>query len=108
MTGEMNSIQQDGHDSNDEYWPIHAAVAKITGGTLRPFDVYQGPYISSGNNRLWIVPSDNFPDIECRIYNETNEKLSDPFSYQIGHDDLDFIDHFISQVLTVKRCRYLF
>lgn len=48
MTGEMHAISQDGIDSNGEEWPIHAAIAKAVGGTLQPFDQYQGPYISIG------------------------------------------------------------
>jgi hypothetical protein len=95
MTGEMHSIKQNGHDSNDDHWPIHAAIAKATNGTLRPFDVYQGPYITDGKNRLWVTPNDEFPDYECHIYNETNEKLSEPFSY----NDLDLIDLFVDQVI---------
>lgn len=48
MTGEMASIRRDGMDSNGEQWTVHAAVARSVGGVLRPFDVYQGPYISVG------------------------------------------------------------
>ena len=45
MTGEMCYINQDGEDSNGEVWELHAEIAKALGGVLKPFDVYQGPYI---------------------------------------------------------------
>ena len=51
MTGEMWTITQDGVDQDGETWDIHAAVARSVGGTLQPFDVYQGPYILVGKDR---------------------------------------------------------
>ena len=82
MTGEMHSINQDGEDSNGESWPLHAAIAKAVGGELRPFDVYQGPYILvdsldyQGAKRLWISTEDG---VICQVWREDNEALSDPF-----------------------------
>jgi hypothetical protein len=101
MTGEMCSIDQSGLDSNGEEWPIHAAIAKALGGTLQPFDVYQGPYILIGEDvrtgnppyavavqhmgvkRLWIVPVDNGPFLQ--VYREDTETLSSEFWW----DDTD-------------------
>lgn len=55
MTGEMGQIGQDGYDPlNKEYWTAHAAVAKAVSGVLRPFDVYQGPYIQTPHGSIWI------------------------------------------------------
>jgi hypothetical protein len=55
MTGEMHRIDQDtGIDSNGDGWPLHLAIAKHTGGELRPFDVYQGPYIQTSAGKIWI------------------------------------------------------
>jgi len=77
MTGEMCWIDQNGMDSNGDCYELHAAVAKAIGGTLQPFDVYQGPYILIGKDvrigsspyalastgmgvkRLWLVNEDN-------------------------------------------------
>ena len=50
MTGEMHSINQKGEDSNGEVWSLHAAIARAVKGKLKPFDVYQGPYIAVGND----------------------------------------------------------
>jgi hypothetical protein len=51
MTGEMFYINPEtGEDSNGECWPIHLAIAQAVGGTLKPFDVYQGPYIAVGTD----------------------------------------------------------
>ena len=43
MTGEMVTVVR-------EEWPIHAAIAEAVGGELKPFDVYQGPYIVVGKD----------------------------------------------------------
>lgn len=49
MTGEMHYINPEtGEDSNGDIWESHLAVAQAVGGTLKPFDVYQGPYIVIG------------------------------------------------------------
>jgi len=50
MTGEMCWIDQNGVDSNGEEWPLHAAIAKELGGEVKPFDVYQGPYVVFGSD----------------------------------------------------------
>ena len=91
MTGEMSYINPEtGVDSNGESWPIHLAIAKELGGELRPFDVYQGPYIVIGNDvvaqpnsdyripiqgfgiiRLWVFYDE---DRLLTIYREDNEK----------------------------------
>lgn len=85
MTGEMGFIDQDGNDCNGDCYSTHAAIAKALNGTLKPFDVYQGPYISIGDDvrlgsapyaiaprlpgivRLWIEVVD---DVFARVYNE--------------------------------------
>ena len=89
MTGEMSYINPEtGVDSNGECWPIHLAIAKAIGGTLKPFDVYQGPYIAVGGDltmgnspyaiplqnlgivRLWIC-SDDYLEM---VYREDTEE----------------------------------
>lgn len=83
MTGEMAWITQEGLDSNGEEWPYHVIIAEAVGGTLKPFDSYQGPYISVGLDlrangnpvpaygfgcvRLWLYEDD---DGEPVIYRE--------------------------------------
>lgn len=50
-----------GEDSNGESWPVHLAVARSTRGKLRPFDMYQGPYILiPGKGSLWLSSDDGF------------------------------------------------
>lgn len=63
MTGEVAWINKSGEDSNGEVWATHAAVAHAVGGTLEPFDKYQGPYIASPVGALWlcIVDDDAYP-----------------------------------------------
>ena len=91
MTGEMAWINQDGLDSNGEIWEIHAEIAKAVGGELKPFDVYQGCYISVGADvvanakscyrmpiqhlgciRLWIGEDDN----GCYVYREDTDEIA--------------------------------
>jgi hypothetical protein len=47
----MFAIGADGVDSNGDTWSVHAAIARAVGGTLEPFDVYQGPYVLVGDDR---------------------------------------------------------
>jgi len=57
MTGEMYYINpKTGEDSNGDVWNIHLAVAKAIKGTLKPFDVYQGPYIAVGSDLSIGIP----------------------------------------------------
>ena len=72
MTGEMSYINQEtGEDSNGDFYPVHLAIANALDGELKPFDIYQGPYVKVGNIRLWIF-NDN--DGELTIYREDNEQ----------------------------------
>ena len=91
MTGEMSYINPEtGVDSNGESWPIHLAIAKELNGELKPFDSYQGPYITIGGDfvvspssdyripiqgfgiiRLWIFWENEF---EMKICREDTEK----------------------------------
>jgi hypothetical protein len=95
MTGEMAWINQDGEDSSGEVWGIHAAVAKAVGGTLKPFDQYQGPYIVVGDDvtvgeppyalavqhlgvtRLWLCSDDGWLGY---VYREDTETQSMRFA----------------------------
>ena len=67
MTGEM-------YHADPAEWPVHAAIAAALGGSLEPFDQYQGPYVLIGPDarvgqqpyalclpgpvRLWLVSED--------------------------------------------------
>ena len=68
MAGEMSSPVD-----RDE-WPLHAAIADELEGDLRPFDVYQGPFVlvetKQGTAKLWVSPADEFPDILTVVYRE--------------------------------------
>ena len=90
MTGEMLKSEV----TREEY-PMWFEIADAVNGTVEPFDHYQGPYISVGKDirvgnepyaiapqglgvvRLWIVSEDSYT---ATIYNEANEKHSEPFS----------------------------
>jgi len=100
MAGEMSWIKQDGTDSDGNVWETHAAIAKAVGGYLRPFDQYQGPYITVGGDvvvgippygvpaqhlgvvRLWLC---NDEDGLCYIYREDIDKSS--FAFFCGNTD---------------------
>jgi len=90
MTGEMSYINTEtGIDSNGEHWPIQHAIAKAIGGELKPFDSYQGPYITVGRHltvsnspyaipvqhlgiiRLWVIPD----EIGGQVYREDNDQI---------------------------------
>lgn len=97
MTGEMNTIQQDGTDSNGEQWTLHAELAKRLNGKLMPFDKYQGPYIELEDGmRLWLQ---TFEQVEgMQVYNETLNELSDP----VGFADHDAIEVAARSVLVTR------
>ena len=94
MAGEMTASEV-----TRENFPIHFAIADALGGTVHPFDYYQGPYIMvggtdmragtgvyavplptriTGGNRLWIVTADD-ECVELAVYNESNDRKSAPF-----------------------------
>ena len=101
MTGEMAYINQEGIDSNGEVWELHAKIAQAVGGELKPFDSYQGPYISVGGDivtnsgscyrmpiqhlgciRLWLIENDQdymYP----YVYREDNEKCANFDLYDV-------------------------
>lgn len=56
MTGEMCKA-----DVTRDEFPIHFAIADALGGTVEPFDVYQGPYIRLPGTRLFIGQEDDMP-----------------------------------------------
>ena len=91
MTGEMHPSEV-----TREAYPLHFAVADALGGTVHPFDQYQGPYVSIGPDirtrvrswalhhprglgivRLWFQ---YFGQKGVTIYNEANDRVSEPFS----------------------------
>jgi hypothetical protein len=50
MAGEMTTVER-------EEWPLHFAVAEAVGGSVKPFDQYQGPYVVVGDDiRLGSTP----------------------------------------------------
>ena len=104
MTGEMSWINPEtGKDSNGDVWNIHLAIAKAVGGELKPYDVYQGPYISVGIDlrignspysipvqnqkcvRLWVIPVN---DYDAVVYREDTDKQSYAFCMYSG--DVEF------------------
>jgi len=78
MTGEMAWIKPDGTDSNGDCWPIHASIARQLKGELRPFDVYQGPYIKVGRAKLWVCGFDDAFGYTFTIYREDTDTVSKP------------------------------
>ena len=89
MTGEMCRSEL-----TAEAYPIHFAIAKALGGSVEPFDQYQGPYVCIGRDvrcgagpyalaprglgivRLWVCSDDG---AVCTVYNEATNKSSAPF-----------------------------
>jgi len=89
MTGEMFK-----EDVTREAYPLHFAIADALGGTVKPFDQYQGPYVCVGGDvrmgaepyavaprglgvvRLWLCSEDGG---DCYVYNEANDKRSEDF-----------------------------
>jgi hypothetical protein len=74
--GEVHSIDKTGLDSNEEYWPLHAAIARAVGGTLRAFDYYQGPHITSPVGTFWLSMDG---DYRARVWREDTDTLSESF-----------------------------
>lgn len=88
MTGEMCNA-----DVTREEYPIHFAVADAIGGTVDPFDVYQGPYIAAPDGvRLFIFSHDG---CTAQLWNEQNRAESSEFP---AYDDLDWAVDLISEV----------
>lgn len=90
-TGEMSQAELDANGRNE--WPLHYAIADALGGTVKPFDQYQGPYVLIGSEirgqgvyapatpmkgtvRIWIYSEDGEMGI---VYNEENDRKSSPF-----------------------------
>lgn len=69
MTGEMSKA-----DVTREAFPVHFAIADELGGSVHPFDVYQGPYIRARGHKLWLMDDEGF----CVIYDETTHLQSVP------------------------------
>ncbi len=63
--------------SRAEY-PVWYIIADALGGTVEPFDVYQGPYITVPGNegRLFIVTEDG---LTAQVWNEYTNEISDEF-----------------------------
>lgn len=87
MTGEMYQIDPETATEPDgTEWPFHREMARVTGGTVQPFDQYQGPYVVVGPDvrigsspyalaprglgivRLWLT--------EDRVWREDTDALS--------------------------------
>ena len=80
-TGEMSRS-----DVTPENYPIHFAIADAIGGTVEPFDVYQGPYIDTAQGyRLFVTDEEGGMAVIWR------DRLGDPTdiaeSNAFYHDD---------------------
>src|SRR5271170_8037550 len=74
-TGEMSQGELDA--SGRQEWPLHYAIADALGGTVRPFDQYQGPYIElPDEGRLFIYSEDGAAG---SVWNEDTKQSSEPF-----------------------------
>jgi hypothetical protein len=82
MTGEMSVVTK-------EAYPLHFAVVERFGGSVHPFDTYQGPYISYKTNvgyaRFFLVTDDG---VFANWYNETSFRYSPTFTATDDADDL--------------------
>jgi hypothetical protein len=80
-TGEMGYIDPvTGEEPDGTVWNIHAAIARALGGTIHPFDQYQGPYVQIGDIMLF-VSADEGGDCIVIGYGLDREMTgkSDPF-----------------------------
>lgn len=75
MTGEMSK-----DDVTRDEFPLHFAIADALGGTVEPFDVYQGPYIKLIDARLFIGSDDGFV---AYVWNEATGEQSEFLGYDI-------------------------
>ena len=97
MTGEMYRIDPiTGVEPDGTVWSLHAAIAQALGGTVQPFDQYQGPYILVGPDirigtrpyqlavqhmgvkRLWICSDDGDTAF---LWREDTDTQSEQFFY---------------------------
>ena len=91
MAGEMYSIDPvTGIEPDGTEWPYHRAMAAAVGGTIQPFDSYQGPYVLVGEDsligntpyrvlggpalRLWLV--EDYKGLH--VWREDIDRLSSP------------------------------
>ena len=90
MTGEMYK-----NDVTREEYPIHFEIADDLGGSVEPFDQYQGPYVLIGKDirsgdepyqtaphgfgivRLWVTPEND--TYTFTVFNEASGRTSEPF-----------------------------
>jgi hypothetical protein len=77
MTGEMSR-----DEVTRESYPLHFALGDKLGGTVRPFDQYQGPFLSSPRGVFWLISGDGY---HCRWYEGNGSLVSESFAY----DDSD-------------------
>lgn len=106
MTGEMHYIDpKTGEDSNGETWYLHAKLAQELNGEIKPFDVYQGPYVVIGADVTvgfppYAMPI-HLPGI-VRLWIGENEQGS--FVYR---EDIDQIALFWDETDIVDAAEYL-
>lgn len=92
MTGEMHASEV-----TRDTFPTHFAIAEALGGSVKPFDQYQGPYVVIGTDirigtspyacaprglgivRLWLCSDDG---VLATVYNEATDAQSEPFFYE--------------------------
>lgn len=58
MTGEMSR-----EEVTPEAYPLHFAIADALGGSVHPFDQYQGPFVSAEREKFWLIGEDDSPRI---------------------------------------------
>jgi hypothetical protein len=73
MTGEMSK-----QDVTRDAYPLHFAIARALNGRVEPFDVYRGPYIRIGHDRIWIADHEKLTNYAV-IWNETTGETSSMF-----------------------------
>lgn len=87
-TGEMSEADL----TSDGEWGFWVQVADAVGGTIHPFDKYQGPYIRYNGNRFWLQ-SDETGDF---VYNETTDELR-PISESFGDSQFRLVPAVIAE-----------
>lgn len=79
MTGEMSKSEV----TRDAY-PLHFAAADECGGTVEPYDTYQGPYVYvPGKGRFWLNSDDG---VIGQWYSEATHELGYGFFCDCAED----------------------
>lgn len=85
MTGEMSKADL----TEDGEWGLYVKTAKILDCEIKPFDVYQGPYLLYKHHKLWFSNSQT-AEWDHGIYDDDTDKFHS-LSSEFGDYGFQFI-----------------